>query len=136
MAAATGVKTEVLFCINPVLTCKGWFIQEKKEEVFKSKNDFDEYTFYNINTDESILTTRRKFQDSHMDVAIHHVLDGNCTTAKGWTVLEIVDQEELRKAKEGRTGSNHHLSDKNTYDFVNINTLEKFTGTRLDLKGR
>lgn len=134
MAETNKVKTEVLFCINPVLTCKGWFLQEKKEEVFKSKNDFDKYTFYNINTGESLLTTRRKFQDSHMDVAIHHVLDGNCTTIKGWTVLEVVNQDELRKAKEGRTGVNFHLSDKTKYRFVNKETGEIFEGLRSEMK--
>ena len=129
-----GLKTEFLFCVNPALTYQGWFLQEKKEEVLRSRNNFEEYTFYNVNTKEKIVTTRRQFQDTHMDVAIHHVLQGRCTTIKNWTVLEIVNKQELQKSEEGRTGANFHLSDKTMYRFVHKETGEVFEGLRSEMK--
>jgi hypothetical protein len=128
------LKTEFLFCVNPMLTHQGWFLQHKKEEVLRSRNDFEKYTFYNVVTKEKIVTTRRQFQDSHMDVAIHHVLQGGCTTIKNWTVLELADPEEIRKSEEGRSGANFHLSDKTMYKFIHKETGEVFEGLRSEMK--
>ena len=134
--AKYGLDLSILLCKNPRLTMKGWFITERKDEVLASRNDLENFTFFNIHTKETISTTRRKFQDSHMDVAIHHVLDGNCTAIKGWTVIEVVDEDELRKTIEGRTGRNNHKSCTKVYDFINVYTLELLTGTRGDLKDK
>lgn len=132
--SAKGVKTEMLFCINPVLSYKGWFLQAKREEVLSARNDMDEYDFYNIATKETLRTTRRKFQDKYMDVAIHHIFNGNCTTIKNWTIPELVDPDELRKSTDGRVGADHHMSCSIIYDFINVNTEEKFRGTRTALQ--
>ena len=69
-----------------------------------------------------------------MDVAIHHVLQGRCITIKDWTVLEIVNPDELRKSEEGRSGVNFHLSDKTMYRFIHKETGEVFEGLRSEMK--
>jgi hypothetical protein len=132
--AKFGLNTAPLFWRDASLQMMGWYLAEREEELLDSNNDLVEYTFYNVKTKETIKTTRRKFQDTHRDVAIHHVLLGKCTTIKGWTVLEIANEEELRKSAEGRKGNNSHMSCKIIYEFINVNTFESFKGTRSDFK--
>lgn len=130
----TGLNPSILFCTNPCLSIEGWFLQEKKEEFFRVRNDWDEYEFFNLETKVSIVTTRRKFLTAYPDVPIHHIFNKVCSKAKDWTIPAIVGEGEMRKLQEGRTGNNHHLSDKTVYDFVNSKTGEVFNGTRSDLK--
>lgn len=131
-----GINPAILFCKNSSLTIKGWFLQNRKEEVLLSRNNLEEFTFYNIATKEIFIGTRRKFVDTHPKVAIHHVFNQASKVIHDWTVVEIVGEDELRKSLEGRVGNNNHKSDKTVYNFVNKKTGETFTGTRHDLKNK
>ena len=130
----TGINPSILFCVNPTLSIEGWFLQENKEKFFRSRNDWDNYEFLNLETKETLLTTRRKFLTLYPDVPIHHIFNKVCSRAKEWTIPSIVGEDEMRKLYEGRTGNSHHLSDKTIYEFVNSKTNEVFVGTRADLK--
>jgi len=130
----TGLQPLQLFCKNPQLSYRGWFLQENKETLCRSRNDWDVYKFVNIKTGEEMIATRRKFVDKYPDVAIHHIFNKTSFSINGWTIPEFISEEELRKTKEGRAGNNHHATDQTIYRFINLKTSETFEGSRQDLK--
>lgn len=113
--------------------------QEYKDNVSKrvsGKNhprfDAREWTFYNFKTEETIISTKYDFGKKFSDISVGTLFTEK-GTHKGWVVREIISYHDLKRMVNGYCGIYNNGADRSEYEFINVFTLERVSGTRHDL---
>lgn len=113
--------------------------QEYKDNVSKrvsGKNhprfDARVWTFYNFKTKETAVLTKYDFGKKFPDISVGTLFTEK-GTHKGWVVREVILEEDLERMMRGYCGIYNHKADKTEYEFINVFTFEKVSGTRHDL---
>lgn len=110
----------------------------KFKEFFKGENHpnyrKDIFTFYNFTTDVEIRTTRFLFKQEYPKIDFDAMLTG--ISSKNWVVMEAVDEARLEAIISGFSGKYNHHADPTLYTIVNLETEEKFLGTRIEICNR
>lgn len=86
------------------------------------------WTFLNVDTQETIVSTKHSFKMNHKHVFIDSMRRGDCS--KRWVISEMVSNEKLQAISRRFKGDFNHNSDKDIYTIVNLCTNERLTGTR------
>lgn len=97
-----------------------------------SMYDHTVWTFYNVYSSEEVNMTRYNFSKKYKDTHVNMLFSDKNTTqsSKGWVVKEKVPREHIKALQESFRNEYSSRADKKDYCFINIDTGEKFTGTK------
>ena len=86
------------------------------------------WTFFNIDTLETIRSTKHSFKIKHKHVSVDTMRRGN--TSRKWLISELIPDERFPAISCRFKGDFNHNADKDIYTIVNLRTDERLTGTR------
>lgn len=116
--------------------------QEYKDNVSKRisgtnhpRFDPREWTFYNFKTTQTVISTKYSFGREFSDVSVGTLFTEK-GTHKGWVVKEVISECDLNRMVAGYCGVHNRNADKTEYEFINVFTFERLSGTRHDLMDR
>lgn len=92
------------------------------------------YNWLNLETGEIVEATCRDIRKLHPEINTKDVINSGGLTSRGWTTLEIYKREGLDSLLNPKAGKNNGNYDNTIYEFVNLLSLECFTGSRFGLE--
>lgn len=112
---------------------KGWVVEDiiSDDDLFLVKNGCNDrtiWTFYNVDTEETIKSYQAIFRKDNPDVIIESLMSG--FPSKRWVVVELVDALTIERIRNNYCGDYSLVADTKEYEFYNMKTAEVFKGTR------
>ena len=95
--------------------------------------DHNIYTFYNLDTNETVKSTRINFKRMFPEVKINHLISGFSKSSMRWVVKELITEDELGAARLFYKGKYSKISNLEKVDFTNLYTGEVINCNRYEL---